>query len=334
MLNKKLGEVKKILAIRNDKIGDLVLSSKVVELLKRKFPYAKIDLIVSKANKHLIEENPLINKFYVLDYSPRTPRDFLNYFKLSKKIKKERYDLGVEIRGSLFNIFFFLFLGGVKYKMGFYTNNLSKLFLDYAHLKDYKGHATQNMVKMVNGGLGTDFADSWPKIFTSKNDAVEVKKFLKQNNLSKFVSLCIDASSEEKQWSLDNFDKVIKHIHKKYPSCKIVLIGIDNTKMKFLAERNSFCIQALNKNLRLLYLLFGRSALVIGPDGGTMHLAWVSKTNTITLIPAYLANYLEDIKPLGKNAKSILKKLEDIKTEEVTQLVNQVLSKQHAKSGN
>ena len=321
-----LSKIKKILAIRNDKIGDLILSSNVITLLRRQFPTAKIDIVVSEENKPLIEENKSINKIYVLKYSPRTIKEFLNYFNLSKKIRAERYDIGVDLRGSFFNIFFLLFLGGVKYNIGFYTNKLSKLFLDYAHLKDFKGHASNNMVEMMNEGLRINSKNLWPEIAVSKHDIKEIKKFIKENKISKSISLCVDSSHKLKQWPLDRFDEIIKYLHKNYPAYKILLLSIDKNKIYYLIKKNPFCIPLLNQNLRFIFLLFKMNKLVIAPDGGMMHLAWVSKTNLIAFIPPSIAlEHFEQIKPLGKNAKIIFKELKNIKTDEIKNLIDKIL---------
>jgi len=248
--------IKKIILIRNDKIGDMVVSSNVITALKTRFPDAKIDIVTSKENKALVEENKKINKIYVLNYSPRTPNEFSSYFKLSKQIKKEKYDLGVAIRGSFFNIFFLLFLGNVKYKIGFYTNKISKVFLNYAHLKDFKGHATHNMIKMLNGALGTNFKPLWPEIATSKKDGSDVNRFIKQNKIKKFISMVIDASDEKRQWPLRNFDQLIKHLNKEYPKHRLLLLSVDKKKMNFLLKRNPHCISLLRKNLRHIFLDF------------------------------------------------------------------------------
>src|SRR3989344_3180099 len=118
-------KTKRIILIRNDKIGDLVLSTNVITALKKRFPDSRIDMVVSKENIQLIEKNKSVSNVYVLKYSPRSLKEFASYFSLAKKIRKEKYDLGVDIRGSFFNIFILLFLGGVKYRIGFYTNELS-----------------------------------------------------------------------------------------------------------------------------------------------------------------------------------------------------------------
>jgi len=323
--NKFPREIKKILVIRNDKIGDLVISSGIIPLLRESFPKSQIDIIVSNENKSLIEENPSINKIYVLNYCPRKIKDFLNYLKLSKKIREQKYDLGFAVRGSFFNVLLLLSLGRVKYKIGFYTNLLTKFLLDFSYLKDFKGHASSNILDMVNKSLGKDFKKIWPEIVTSKDDLSKLNQFLKKNNVKNSISLCIDASNREKQWPLERFDEIIRYLKEKYPKYKIFLVGIDQEKGDFLMKRNPSCIPFFNKNLRSAFLLFKKNDLVIAPDGGMMHLAWAAKTDLIAFIPPTIV--LEDIRPLGEKSKFFYKDLEKITVEEVKESIDKKLKK-------
>ena len=52
----------KILIIRNDRIGDLVLTLPALEVLRRKFPEAEISLMCSEYASPIVRGNPNINR--------------------------------------------------------------------------------------------------------------------------------------------------------------------------------------------------------------------------------------------------------------------------------
>ncbi|KKQ18439.1 MAG: hypothetical protein US31_C0004G0001, partial [Berkelbacteria bacterium GW2011_GWA1_36_9] len=99
MENKYPKNPKKILVIRNDRIGDMANSTNVFPALKENFPNAKITAIASKANRALIEKNKKIDKIITLDFAPRTFKDIINFLKTSLKIRKEKFDIGIDLRG-------------------------------------------------------------------------------------------------------------------------------------------------------------------------------------------------------------------------------------------
>ena len=128
--------IRRILVIKNDKIGDMVLSTGTFRELKRNFPKAGITVIASKSNKQIIEKNKNIDKIIVLDYPPRGYKGILNYFKLSKELKKENYDVGIDLRGSIINIFFPKAFGTMRAKahyVFFNTKNFKVTKVQFNH---------------------------------------------------------------------------------------------------------------------------------------------------------------------------------------------------------
>ena len=310
-------KIKKILIIKNDKIGDMVLSTNIFRELRKNFARAEITVIASNVNKELIEKNKNINEIIVLDYPTKINVNLLkaifDYFKLSRNIRKQNYDLGVDLRGSIFNSLILLTLGKVRYRIGFYNRLLSKFFLDYAYKKDRKNkHVTFQRIDLINKALGINAKNSWPDIQTDEKDSKKVQMIIKKYKLNNFVCIFPVASFEKKQLSLEKFDFLIKYIYKKYGKYKIVLMGSeqDRSKINCLLKKNKFCILITNLNLRELYLLLKKSSLVIAHDGGAMHLAWTAKTNLIALMLGSLpVNYL---KPLNKNSRTIISRKENM----------------------
>lgn len=327
-------EIKKILLLRNDKIGDLVISSNVFRALRKNFPGAKITLIASNSNKALVEKNKNIDEIITLDYPPRRIKDILDYLKLSKKIKEEKFDVGIDLRGSIINSFLLFYLPRVKYKVGFYNRLFGKFLLDYPYKKNRTNmHSVVNRIDLINKALGLKVKNYWPEIATDKEDEKTVAEFIRKNKLGKFIVIVPDASLEKKQWSLKKFDEIIKFMGKRYPKYNIVLAGANKGKIDWLINKNPNCISSINKNLRIVYLLFKKSSLVIAHDGGPMHLAWASRANLIALFSKYLnLNYL---RPLGRNSKSIVSptdSTDSIKAEEVKKEIDGLLKKDGIKN--
>ena len=320
-------DMKKILIIKNDKIGDMVLSAGIFRELRNNFPKAKITVIASQSNKSIIEKNRNIDKILVLGYPPKSYEELLNYFKLSKELKKEKFDLGIDLRGSIINIFFLLNLARVKYKIGFYNRYFSKFFLDYAYKKDRENkHVTFQRIDLINNALNLNSKNYWPEIATDKADKKKAGELIEKNKLKKFICIVPDASLEVKQWPLERFDEIIKYLRAHYNKYKIVLIGADKEKVEWLYKRNPTIIAPDELlNLRVSYLLFKRSDLVIAHDGGPMHMAWTSKANLIALMPKHLnLNYYG---PLGRNVKILSEEIKDIGTEKVKLCIDELLNK-------
>ncbi len=320
-------DILKILIIKNDKIGDMVLSAGIFRELRKNFPKARITVIASKSNKSIVEKNKNIDEVKTLNYPPKNYLDYKAYFNLGKSLRNENFDLGIDLRGSIINIFFLLILARVKYKIGFYNRYFSKFFLDYAYKKDRTNkHVTFQRIDLINKALNLKSKNYWPEIATDKEDKNKLENFIWTYKLDKFVCIVPDASLEVKQWPLVKFDEIIKYIKSNYPRYKIVVIGADEKKVSWLYKRNPDIIVPNELlDLRVSYLLFKQSNLTIAPDGGPMHLAWASKAKLIALMPKYLnLNYYG---PLGKNVKIFSEEIEDIKADSVKLSIDSFLKR-------
>ena len=121
--------MKKILVIKNDNIGDLVLSTCVFRGLKKTYPNSEITAVVSKTNRQIIEKNPYVTNILELPMPKKKINTFFNYYKIYKKIKGEKFDIGIDLRGSTLNGFL-LWKSGIKKRISYIDNHpISKIFL-------------------------------------------------------------------------------------------------------------------------------------------------------------------------------------------------------------
>lgn len=316
----------KILVIRNDHIGDLVLSTSVFRELRKKYPQSRIVAVVSNSNKSLIEKNKDINEFIVINHG----RDFFkNFFKNLpnlRKIRKENFNIGIDLRGDFVNSLL-MFITKIKYKLSFYQGPLSNIFLNFKHKRDGNKHESFNMLDIINNGLNMSLKDNWPDISTDSSDKKELDEFISKNNLKKFVCISPESNQPNMQWSLEEFDKVIKFIKNNYKDYKIVLLGVDNEKLDYLSERNPGIINLRKANLRMVYLLFKKSNLVVSLDTGTMHLAWAGNSNLLCILMPVSEPTINHTMPLGKNSRHITGEGQIPKAERVNEEIERILDK-------
>ena len=85
----------KILLLRHDRLGDLIISTSFVRILKEKFPNYQIDILLSKKNiqaKKCVEK--YVNKIFVFD------KKISKYFSLLRQLNKVKYDLVIDLFDS------------------------------------------------------------------------------------------------------------------------------------------------------------------------------------------------------------------------------------------
>jgi ADP-heptose:LPS heptosyltransferase len=82
----------KFLILRFSSIGDIVLTTPVIRCLKQQYPEAEVHYATKKSYKSLLENNPYIDKVFVLENG-------LN--ELVKSLRSERYDYVIDLHNNL-----------------------------------------------------------------------------------------------------------------------------------------------------------------------------------------------------------------------------------------
>lgn len=112
---------RKIMAVRLDSIGDVLLSEPAIAAIKETFPHARLDVAVSPSGQAVLSGNPNIDSFVLYD-APwhrawrgahvRWGREIGLLWPILRRLQKERYDLVFELRGDFRDIIFAASTGG------------------------------------------------------------------------------------------------------------------------------------------------------------------------------------------------------------------------------
>src|SRR3989344_2713782 len=219
---------KKILFLRNDHIGDMVYATPAFKIAKEAFPNSKVVVLAEPHNKSVIEKDKNVDEIWEIDLFWRRLFKFelkalFDYLKILRKIKRENFDVGLDLRRSKLNMLFFLFIPRIKNRVSNYNINGGKVFLTHPLVYKKTNFNHEENVDMINDAFGLHFKYILPYIAITKEDEKEADAFLKKNNIDKFIVVMPGCTEKDKQWSIDKTDKFIKLFLKKYPSHKIVV---------------------------------------------------------------------------------------------------------------
>lgn len=161
-------ESEKILIIQTASIGDVVLSTALAESLHQRFPDATIHYLLRAGYESLFEAHPYISKVWSWDKRKQKYRSLL---KLATAIRKERYDLVINVQ-RFFSSGLFALLSGAKITSGFKKNPLGRFFTHaFPHrIEASKGspHEVERnhaLISFLNG-----IASEKPALYPSKSD--------------------------------------------------------------------------------------------------------------------------------------------------------------------
>jgi len=249
-------KVKRILFITLSNIGDIVLTTPVLGVLKREFPEAKIDVISGPNGSEIFSGHPFVWSLIVYD-------KFANIEskkQLIKNLRRNKYDLIVDLRNSLFP-----FLIGSKYR----NSIMPSVPFRNKHKKE------EHLWKLK--ALGLDIQDAEFSFHFDQKDKELVKRMLAENNVDKeFVIISPGAKSHIKRWTKQGFvlvaDRIIGELN-----MDVVMIG-DKMDKEIVREITSLMnnrpVDFTSKlTLRQLGALIGRARLLVTNDSAPMHIA-------------------------------------------------------------
>lgn len=129
--NGSLKTLNSFLFVRLDHIGDVILSTPIYHSIKEKFPNSKITVLCGSWSADIIKTNPFIDDFIVIDCpwwssirkDINKNHNFISsLLKICKQIKSKNFDVFIELRGDVRQIFLFGFLENIPIRI---SNNRS-----------------------------------------------------------------------------------------------------------------------------------------------------------------------------------------------------------------
>ncbi len=104
---------KKILIVRTDRIGDVVLSLPLAELIKKKYPGCEVAYYIRGYTSALLEGHPFVDEVIIADeYKGK-----ILFVKNLKKIKSKNFDVSIVVNPTL-KISAIMFLAGINNRIG------------------------------------------------------------------------------------------------------------------------------------------------------------------------------------------------------------------------
>ncbi|HEU5230639.1 MAG TPA: glycosyltransferase family 9 protein, partial [Ktedonobacteraceae bacterium] len=148
----------RILLIRPDHLGDLVLTTPVLNALKQELPDAHITMIVGPWSSEVVARHPAIDKLSTCSFPgfQRTPQKPLAPYKLllstAQQLRRGNYDLAINLRPDFWWGAALLYCARIPRRIG-YAIKPGTAFLTHALLFPPAEAATVSSLRLISAGL-------------------------------------------------------------------------------------------------------------------------------------------------------------------------------------
>lgn len=284
----------KILIIQKKFMGDVLVTSTLFPLLKKKYPQSEISFLLDEKHAQILIGNPYIDHviFFHKD----------GMIKTLSEVKNKKFDLVIDLYSKMETAVITLF-SGAKTRIGFFKK-YTRFFYNHPVKRDMQ-------VKSANTTLGIEhrlqmleplhipFEETFPKVYLLEEEVENARRILKENNLSTedhLIMISTFGSSEEKTYPIAYMAELLNDIAAYKPDAKILCNYLPSQKALFeelyhllSQETQNTIVKTFDtKNLREFAAVTSLCKCLIGNEGGATNVSKALDIPTFTIFSPHI----------------------------------------------
>jgi heptosyltransferase-2 len=282
----------RILVIRLSSLGDIVLTTPVLDALKENFKNSEIHFLTKRKYQGLFESDPRVNSVIYFE-SEGKDKGLSRLFRLISKLNQEKFNLIVDLHSNL-RSFFIRHLVKARKKIRYHKRLIPRLFMVYFKQWKVKPVSTVDCYLKSLEKIGLKIYNRIPRFYSKEEERLWADNFLKEAGIKKdevLIGIAPGAKWETKSWNKERFSQVAKSLSQDSSvqngsiRTKILLVG-DKNDQKLIEYIKNYVgvdniVQAIDMPLERLIAMIERCELFISNDSGLMHIASATGVPTI-----------------------------------------------------
>ena len=263
----------RILIIKPSAIGDVVHALPVLNLLRKRWPAAKISWLITPACAGLLEGHPQLDELILFErkqfgHAWRSPRVAKALWRFARDLRRRRFDLVIDLQGLL-RSGWLAWETGAATRIGF-SNARELGWIFYTHripIHTQEQHAIDRYLA-VAAALGCETDRVEFPFATTEEDRAAVAKMLPEGK--PFAVLLPGTNWATKRWPIEHFAACVEPLKSRFGLQTIIAGGPGDSELAKKIDGLNLCGKT---TLRQLVALLERAELVIANDSGPMHIA-------------------------------------------------------------
>lgn len=272
--------MKKILVIQTAFPGDAILTLPMIQKLNEEDSDAIIDVLCIPQTKIFFENSDCVQSVIVYDKREKD-KSLINFIKLIRKIKKNKYDLIVSPHRSLRSTLLTYF-SSAKQTISFDKSAFSFLYKKTI-IYNETHHEVQRNLSLIEYEVN-DWNENLPIITINERVQERIKNLISEKLLKNYVVVAPGSVWETKKYPIEYFSKVIDYLL--INNYQIVLIGSEQDKnnINHLLNKNKNVVTFMGElNFIESIEVIKHSKLLICNDSAPTHMGMVANVPTLTI---------------------------------------------------
>lgn len=303
-------EYRNILVYALVNLGDVVLSTSAIVLLRKAYPQARITMMVRPVVRQAVENNPVIDDILVFDYKAKG-RSFSRMLMMIRDLRKRKFDLAVSFDRKLRPALLCL-LAGIPVRVGperVFDDEPSRVTWFYTHTipitHDLECTLQAETYQEIVRGF-TGIRDHAKPVFArieNKNYSKAKELLQRLPSADQKIALCIKGTFELKTWPKEYFIRVVTALKQRH-SAAFFVVGAPSDRAyadELIAETPvpilNFCGETDLVDLAAIFL---HTDLFVTVDTGATHIA---ATTGVPMVTMYGCTSPKRWHPINPNAR-------------------------------
>ena len=273
----------RVLIIRDDGIGDLIVSIEVLRAIAESSPTITMDLVSSPQNAPLARTLPFVNEVIV------HKREALHKAVPTwRRLRAGRYDIVVDARVAVRNVNMqttcLLLATGAPWKVGIVGRGNDFVYTVKIPEENHPHWTDQVLAVAEPFGLKPGDRDWRPKLQLSpavRADADATWNSIGTGRPRVLVNLSV--GHPERWWPPANYAPVLAKVRERLPNAAIMLVGMPPELEPAAKLAEAVGGKAVSLSLQQVIAAVGTADLLISPDTSVTHAASAFPTPTLTL---------------------------------------------------
>ena len=269
-------------------LGDVLLRIPVIEALAKRFPSAKITIVVDPLAISVIENHPACHEVFAFSRDKRRIVDYaVNFVRRTLYLRNKKFDMSVNLYsgGSSPRI---TQLVAARIRLGFdHTRALCKANNLLVKTPSFCGHWVKALGRTLEPlGIGANEIRRGSSFFCSDAADQFAVGFFAETD-SRYLAINLGARVPEKRWPVEKFAKLATQVSDRYGLHVLIFTnpGMEELVDEFMEKYTGMlpCKQVPVVSLDKVAALMKRVSVLITGDTSLMHLAFGVKCPNLVL---------------------------------------------------
>lgn len=288
-------KIRRLLFVRHDKLGDMIISLPIFHNLKRIHPEMQVDVLCGRDNNMIIEHDPHISR--ILFYKKKPLADL----KRIVDMRRSKYDAIVDMTfgESVTATILISLIGPGAFKLGAGKARLARFFDKVVDPNAVRGphiiESTASILSLFDVSL--DDCDLVPRMYLIDDDERKGRGFLDplRDKHSTLIGVNLSAGRPARTWPLEKYIELIGMLMARFDNAAFVLSAAPNERWKIskvmdVHDQRLYPVPE-GYSIREIAGLLKHLDFLITPDTSIGHIASCVGLPSLAMYPGNVENF-------------------------------------------